>query len=201
MRTSLRVSRTPNMQSDLGLVPLFAHVVTTSALVVLLSIPVVTLPAAMVCGMRRFQRFVLGRPSDWQDLCADLRAACRALLLPTVGLLIVAGGGFLVLETAISRGIPGGEVIGPVAGVLAIGAAVILLRVLYAYAVLGAASARDAFRVARLRCTTDVRGSVWIAFAGVSLIVISFLVPLVALLAPGLLVLAVMAVESHRTTT
>lgn len=174
---------------------LFGETLLTGLLVAVASLPVVTLLPAVAAGCRHLRRYVRGEADALRLLVADLLAALRAL-----GLLGVAFTALLVLLAVntvfLWQGVvPGGRPLAVVMVALAAGTAVVALRSAALWR-LGTSPGQLVQRAAR-RSFTDPTGSLLVVVAiGLCGVLVWMLAPLLVV-APGLLTLALVAVE-HR---
>ncbi|WP_324651525.1 hypothetical protein [Georgenia sp. H159] len=172
----------------------FSEVLLTGMVLCLLSVPLVTLVPALAAGAAHLRRHLEGRPDTLADLWADVRGALRSggwlVSLAIVGLLVV-----LDLNSAIAASgvLPGGTLVQVVSAVVAGSAVVVVLRATGSWS--RQRSWRETLRSAALASATDPAGSALlltaVALCGV---MVWMLTPLVFIV-PGLLCLAVVAVE------
>lgn len=174
---------------------LFGEVLQVGLLVTLVSLPLVTLPAALAAGIRHLRRYVHAEGSPLAAFWADLR---RALLGGSlVGLVAVVLTGILVLDIDLARSgaLPGGPAVEVVGWV---GLALVGVAVLAAAGRWDPVSGwRAAVRSVPRTVATDVPGALYLAAtAGFVVVVAWVLVPLVVP-ALGCAALAVVAIPER----
>lgn len=174
---------------------LFGEVLLVGAIVLVLSLPVVTAVPVLAVGVRHLRRFLVGETDSLRSLLRDLPPAMRDLWplgpLTTVALVLLAYNVWFA-RTGLQ---PGGQAVGVVNVVLAAGVVVVALRVAGAW-IPGQhwwRSVRVAARCARL----DLTGSVLLVAAVVMCGVLVWMLTPLMLIVGGLLALAVLAVEQR----
>lgn len=174
---------------------LFGEVLLVGAIVLVLSLPVVTAVPVLAVGVRHLRRFLVGETDSLRSLLRDLPPAMRDLWplgpLTPVALVLLAYNVWFA-RTGLQ---PGGQAVGVVNVVLAAGVVVVALRVAGAW-IPGQhwwRSVRVAARCARL----DLTGSVLLVAAVVMCGVLVWMLTPLMLIVGGLLALAVLAVEQR----
>lgn len=175
---------------------LFSEMLLTGVVVAVLSVPVLTLLPALAAGTAHLHRYAAERSSTMPMLLRDFAAATRQLWPIAVGGVVVVG--VLVLNAALlAKGaVPGGVPVALLMIALAIAVGIVCLRAAgrWWHARLPAG---EALRAAAQASRRDIGGSMIIALAvGMCTVLGWMLVPL-AVLAPGLLALALLAVEQR----
>ena len=179
-----------------GKFALFGELLMTGLLVTVVSLAVITLPAALAAGIRHLRRYVAAEGSRSTLFWADVRAAIVPGLAVGAGALALTGILLLDIDLARSGFLPGGAVI-EVIGWL--GLAVI------AVALLTAAGAwtpehgwRGALRAVPGLVRADVPGALYLAVTAAFVVIATW--ALVPLLIPalGCAALAVVAVPQRR---
>lgn len=175
---------------------LFGEVLFVGAIVLVLSLPVVTAVAAVAVGVRHLRRHVVGETDSVRRLLRDLLPALRDLwplgLFTPVALVLLAYNVWLG-ETGV---LPGGQAVSAVSVVVGAGVVVVALRVAGTW-VPGQhwwLSVRAAVR----RAGRDFGGSLLLIAAVVMCGVLVWMLTPLVLVVGGLLVLAVLAVEHRR---
>lgn len=174
---------------------LFGEVLLVGAIVLVLSLPVVTVVPVLAVGVRHLRRFLVGETDSLRSLLRDLPPAMRDLwplgpLMPAALVLLAYNVWFA--RTGLQ---PGGQAVGVVNVVVAAGVVVVALRVAGAW-IPGQhwwRSVRVAARCARL----DLTGSVLLVAAAVMCGVLVWMLTPLMLIVGGLLALAVLAVEQR----
>lgn len=172
---------------------LFADVLSVGIAVAVVSLPLVTLPAALSTACAVLRGAGEGRPVTAGRFLVALRRRLRPGDL-VAGLVGLAGLGLVLVDLALAgAGLPGGRAFALLAAVIAVGVAVIGLRACgrgesvgdWPVAVRGAA--RDAVRAPG--------GSGLVVLAVVTAVVCAWMLLPLAFLVPGLLALALTAVD------
>lgn len=175
---------------------LFSEMLLTGVVVAVLSVPVLTLLPALAAGTAHLHRYAAERSSTMRMLLADFATATRELWPIAVGGVVVAG--VLALNAAlIAAGtVPGGVPMAVLMIALAVVAGIVCLRVAGGWWHTRL-PAGQALRAAAQAAGRDIGGSALVALAvGMCVVLAWMLVPL-AVLAPGLLALALLVVEQR----
>jgi hypothetical protein len=175
---------------------LFSETLLTGVVVAVLSVPVLTLIPALAAGTAHLHRYTAARTSTIRMLLTDFAAAWRELWPIAFGAVMLVG--MLVVNAALlaAGAVPGGVPLAVLMSGLAITAGIVCLRVAGRWW-LARLPARDALRAAAQASISDVGGSALVALAvGMCVVLAWMLVPL-AVLAPGLLALALLVVEQR----
>lgn len=172
----------------------FSEVLLTGMILCLLSVPVVTLVPALAAGAAHLRRHLEGRPDSLADLWADVRAALRSggwlVSLAIVALLVVLDVNSTI---AASGALPGGALVQVVSAVLAGCAAVVVLRATGSWSRQRSWPAN--LRSAALTSAADPGGSALLLAAVVLCGVMVWMLTPLVFIVPGLLCLAVVAVD------
>ncbi|MFD2797611.1 Poxvirus protein I5 [Promicromonospora vindobonensis] len=205
---------------------LLGETLLTGVLVLVGSIPVVTVPAALAAGTAHLRRHVGGYDTSVRSYAHDWLAAVRSLW--TLGMLLLGVVAVVVVNTGLtaSGALPGAPAVRWVTWIAAICAAVVLVRAATAWsddegggvgtapdaatapgagtapgvgtAPQGAAGARQVLARGAARSRDDLTGSaLLLAALAMCAVLVWMLVPLV-LVTGGLLSLAAVAVETRR---
>jgi hypothetical protein len=192
---SATIARFPGAAAKFALL---GEVLLVGVVVLALSIPLVTLPAAVAAGAAHLRRFIAAEGSSMRLLLADFRAALRGGIGIGAAALVVAG--VLTLDILVAPSVPGG-------GVVAVAGWVLLIALGTVVALAAASFSPDAGWIAAVRrlpalVAADLGGAVYTAvavtFTG---FITTVLVPLL-LPALGCLILALVAIpERPRRAT
>lgn len=188
---------TPVRARGLGGAGLFGEVLLVVLGVSVLSLPVVTVLPALAAGAAHVRRRLSGDPGRVVDVWHDFVAALRGVwpyALGSVALLVLL---WFNLGVTGSGALPGGTGVQVMTWLLIASLVVVLLRAAGGWR--RGAAWRDVLRDAGRRTGDDLAGSALVLLAvGLCGAGVRLLAPL-AVLVPGLLALAVVAVE-HRTS-
>ncbi|WP_159621727.1 hypothetical protein [Ruania rhizosphaerae] len=181
--------------------PLFAEVMATAVVVVVLCLPVLTAPAALAAGVTHLRRHIEGRSDRVRELLADFVAQVRGSWLFAAGSLLLAAVLVLNLDIARFTALPGAEVIRVVsiAGLVAV--VLVLLRAIEVRGLEPARSWRTAISDGARLALADPIGSVLLLTAVGLCMTIVWMYTLLVILAPGLLTFAIVGVASRRGRT
>lgn len=191
-----------------GRFALLGETLLTGLLVLVGSLPVVTLPAALAAGVAHLRRHLGGYDTSVRAFGRDWLAAVRELWL--LGVCLVVAVVVVVLNTGLttSGALPGSSAVRWVTWAAAACAAVILVRTAAAWSdddpVPGSDATPGSGRVRQLlsRGTTrfrdDVAGSALLVAALVMCVVLVWMLAPLVLVTGGLLSLAAAAVETRR---
>ncbi|WP_295575435.1 DUF624 domain-containing protein [uncultured Microbacterium sp.] len=175
---------------------LFGEVLQVGLLITLVSLPVVTLPAALAAGIRHLRRFVAAEASPISAFWADVRRA----LVPgsLVGLVATVLALVLLLDIDLARSglLPGGAVVEVVGW---IGLAVVSVVVL---AAAGAWTPERGWRAA-LRAVpghlrADIAGAGYLVAAAGFVVILTWMLPPLVIGGLGCAALAVISVPTRR---
>ncbi|MEV5609795.1 hypothetical protein [Streptomyces sp. NPDC052225] len=172
----------------------FAECLLTGVWIAVLSVPVVTAPAAFAAGARHLRRHLSGQSGGWRACLADFRGAVRR------GWLVGLGGLFgfvaVLVDVRVARaGLPGGQLAAAIGLFALIAAAVTVLRAATVWT--PGASWRALLTDAARRTVRAPAGSLLLV-CGLALVALSaeFLTPL-AVPVLGILAAAAVAVEER----
>lgn len=175
---------------------LFGEVLWVGILVVVCSLPIVTLPAALAAGIRHLRRFLAAEASGVRLYLADVRRAFAGGAA-VVGAAVVASAVlWFDVRLASSGALPGGPVVGAVGvvGLVAVGLALVVAAAGWS----PEGGWRRAVRAVPARVAADAAGAAYLVVAlGLTAVVTWQLPPLIV---PGLgcLVFAVVAIGERR---
>lgn len=182
-----------------GRLALFAEVVATGVMVLVGSLLLVTMPAALAAGVAHLRRHVHGLPTSVRRFSREwLRAITTTLPL---GFALVLAAALLVLNLDIAGtgALPGADLVR--------GVSVIVLALAVAVTARAAGAWSDAEGIVRQlgvstlgraawhRVTTDPSGSVLVVVATAAAILLPVLVPPLAVVVGGLVCMAIVAVD------
>ncbi|MBO0609310.1 hypothetical protein [Myceligenerans salitolerans] len=176
---------------------LLAECLLVGVYVLLASLPVVTLPAALAAGAAHLRRHLAGQATDLGRFARDWRAAVRELWGVGAAGLVLAGVLAVNVQVAASGLLPGGPAVRWLSVAVGAVAGVVVLRVSGAWSSPAVRDSRVLDRVARAARSVpaDPAGSVLLVVAiGLCALLVWMLTPLVGVVG-GLLCLAVVAVE------
>ncbi|HZL03450.1 MAG TPA: hypothetical protein VFC48_10035 [Cellulomonas sp.] len=172
---------------------LFGEVLTVGLAVSVLSLPVITVLPAMAAGAEHLRQHVEARPDSLGDLWQAFVAACRGVWLVALGAFALFGLLVLNIELAGTVALPGATGVTVASAVLAAALSVVLLRAAAAWEL--GARWTDVVRTSARRARTDLFGSFMLVVAlGLCAVMVWMLFAL-AVVVPGLMVLAVVAIE------
>jgi len=179
-----------------GGVAAFGEMLVVGLVVVALSLPVITFVPALAAGARHLENHLAGERDSVRDLFSLGWRAIRSGWV--FGLASMAVIGLLLMNVALSlQGVvPGGTVFALLSGALALGVLVVVCRV----AALWKPGLRwsELWRNGRMVTANDPVGSVLVVVGiGVAATVVWMLPPLIVI-APGLIVVALVAAERRR---
>jgi hypothetical protein len=172
---------------------LFSEALVVGLGVSLLSLPVVTALPALAAGVAHLRRHLDGRSDTLADLWTEFRAACRGVWVVSVASVLLLVVLLFNVQVAGSGVLPGGTGVRVLSAVVAVTLLVVLLRAAAGW-VPGAAW-KDVLRDAGRRTGDDLAGSFLLVVALALCAVIVWMLAPLAILVPGLLSLAVVAVE------
>ncbi|KSU78557.1 hypothetical protein GA0061083_0364 [Pseudarthrobacter enclensis] len=185
---------------------LFSETLLAGVLVLLLSLPLVTVPAAYAAGTAHLQRHLDGRDDSVRGLWATFKAALPGSW--KTGALTAAAAVVIVLNLLLAwvGQLPGREVVLPATLVLAGCGAILLLRTASAWADQPHhATARErwtsALETGKALSLKDWTGSLLLAAALFGAVVFVWMLAALFVVVPGMLILAAAAVKlrsSHR---
>lgn len=194
-----------------GRFALLGETLLTGLLVLVGSLPLVTLPAALAAGVAHLRRHLGGYDTSVRTFVRDWLAAVRSLWLLGVFLLLAVV--VVVLNTGLttSGALPGSSVVRWVTWAVAVCAAVVLVRAAAAWsdddAASGSAAApatpatvgvRGLLSHGAARTRDDVAGSALLVAALAMCVVLVWMLTPLVLVTGGLLSLAAVAVETRR---
>lgn len=175
---------------------LFGEVLMIGLLIALVSVPVVTLPAALAAGIRHLRRFIAAEDSRLTFFWKDVRAGLAGGALVGVGVLVLVAVLLLDIDLARSGFLPGGMVVEVVGWVGLAAVALVLLTAAAAWT--PAVGWRGALRAVPRVVAADMPGAAYLVATAVFVVVLT--VVLVPLLLPalGMAALAAVAVPERR---
>lgn len=186
---------------------LLGETLLTGLLVLVGSLPVVTLPAALAAGIAHLRRHLGGYDSSLRTFVRDWLAAVRGLWM--LGVFLVAAVVVVVLNTGLttSGALPGASAVRWVTWAAAACAAVVLVRAVAAWSddaapdsvvTPGTGTVRVLLAHGAARTRDDVAGSALLVGALAMCVVLVWMLPPLVLVTGGLLSLAAVAVETRR---
>ncbi|MDR7382848.1 Poxvirus protein I5 [Promicromonospora iranensis] len=187
---------------------LLGETLLTGLLVLVGSLPLVTLPAALAAGVAHLRRHLGGYDTSVRTFVRDWVAAVRGLWL--LGVLVVLAVVVVVVNTGLtaSGALPGSSAVRWVTWVVAVCAAVVLVRAAAAWsdddtapgstATPGTGGVRQLLSRGAARARDDVAGSALLVAALAMCVVLVWMLTPLVLVTGGLLSLAAVAVETRR---
>lgn len=176
---------------------LFTETLLTGVIVGALSIPIITALPAIAAGVAHLRRHIEGRADPIAGIFADFRVFLRGSWAFGIGGPVLFALLILNLDIATATQIPGAALVTWVSLALVAVLLVIALRMCALRSAQADLSWPTAARTAARRSAADPGGSVLILVAVGLCVVFVWMLKVLVLLTPGLLVLAVLAVE-HR---
>lgn len=182
-----------------GRVALFAEVVATGVMVLVGSLLLVTLPAALAAGVAHLRRHVHGLPTSVRRFSREWLRAMPTTLPLGIGLVLSAALLVLNLDIAGTGALPGADLVR--------GVSVVVLALAVAVTARGAGAWSDEEGIVRgltvstlgraawHRTTADPSGSVLVVVAAISAILLPVLVPPLAVVVGGLVCMAIVAID------
>ena len=185
---------------------LFSETLLAGLLVLVLSLPLVTIPAAYAAGIAHLERHLAGRDDSVRGLWGTFRAALPGSW--KLGLLTAAAAVVIVLNLLLAwvGQLPGREVVLPATLLLAGCGAILLLRTTAAWSDTAGAGTdaggawRSALETGKALSLQDWTGSLLLAAALFGAVVFVWMLVALFVVVPGTLILAAAAVKlrSHR---
>lgn len=185
---------------------LFSETLLAGLLVLVLSLPLVTIPAAYAAGIAHLVRHLAGRDDSVRGLWGTFRAALPGSW--KLGLITAAAAVVIVLNLLLAwvGQLPGREVVLPATLILAGCGAILLLRTTAAWSDATAehqqpkGAWQSAFETGKALSLNDWTGSLLLAAALFGAVVFVWMLAALFVVVPGTLILAAAAVKmrSHR---
>lgn len=180
---------------------LFSETLLAGVLVLVLSIPLVTIPAAYAAGIAHLERHLSGRDDSVRGLWGTFKAALPGSW--KLGITTAAAAVVIVLNLLLAwvGQLPGREVVLPATLILAAGAAILLLRTAAGWpdaavsSTDGKSAWRSALENAQSLSVRDWTGSLLLAAALFGAVVFVWMLAALFVVVPGTLILAAAAVK------
>jgi hypothetical protein len=182
---------------------LFSETLLAGLLVLVLSIPLVTIPAAYAAGIAHLERHLSGRDDSVRSLWTTFRAALSGSW--RLGITTAAAAVVIVLNLLLATvgQLPGSAVVLPATLVLAVVGAVLLLRTAAAWSDFAGPAAGGAWSPAlagaKALSLRDWTGSLLLASALFGAVVFVWMLAALFVVVPGTLILASAAVKMRST--
>ncbi|MFF1252822.1 Poxvirus protein I5 [Pseudarthrobacter sp. NPDC058329] len=189
---------------------LFSETLLAGVLVLVLSIPLVTIPAAYAAGTAHLERHLAGRDDSVRGLWGTFKAALPGSW--KLGITTAAAAVVIVLNLLLAwvGQLPGREVVLPATLILAAAGAILLLRTTAAWsdyagahtgadAKTGNAAWRSALETGQALSLKDWTGSLLLAAALFGAVVFVWMLAALFVVVPGTLILAAAAVKLRST--
>ena len=180
---------------------LFSETLLAGVLVLVLSIPLVTIPAAYAAGIAHLERHLSGRDDSVRSLWSTFRAALPGSW--KLGITTAAAAVVIVLNLLLAwvGQLPGREVVLPATLILAAAGAVLLLRTAAAWSGFagphtdGRSAWRSALETGQAVSVRDWTGSLLLVAALFGAVVFVWMLAALFVVVPGTLILASAAVK------
>ncbi|SLK07395.1 Poxvirus protein I5 [Arthrobacter sp. P2b] len=184
---------------------LFSETLLAGVLVLVLSIPLVTIPAAYAAGIAHLERHLTGRDDSVRGLWGTFKAALPGSW--KLGITTAAAAVVIVLNLLLAwvGQLPGREVVLPATLILAAAGAVLLLRTTAAWSDFtgphtdGRSTWRSALETGQTLSLKDWTGSLLLAAALFGAVVFVWMLAALFVVVPGTLILAAAAVKLRST--
>lgn len=177
---------------------LFAEMLLVGAIVTVLSLPVVTFLAALAAGAGHLRRHAALTGDPLSRLLAEFRENLRGVWGYGVALPLLLGVLVFNVLLLATTPLPGGAVVRWVSIGLGVAVCVVALRAVGRRARDRATTWREAVRGAGAEARGDLGGSVLLAVATGLCALLVWMLPILLVVVPGMLTLAVVAVENRR---
>ncbi len=184
---------------------LFSETLLAGVLVLVLSIPLVTIPAAYAAGIAHLERHLTGRDDSVRGLWGTFKAALPGSW--KLGITTAAAAVVIVLNLLLAwvGPLPGREVVLPATLFLAAAGAILLLRTTAAWSDFtgphadGRSAWRSALETGQALSLKDWTGSLLLAAALFGAVVFVWMLAALFVVVPGTLILAAAAVKLRST--
>jgi hypothetical protein len=184
---------------------LFSETLLAGVLVLVLSIPLVTIPAAYAAGIAHLERHLTGRDDSVRGLWGAFKAALPGSW--KLGITTAAAAVVIVLNLLLAwvGQLPGREVVLPATLILAAAGAILLLRTTAAWSDFtgphteGRSAWRSALETGQALSMKDWTGSLLLAAALFGAVVFVWMLAALFVVVPGTLILAAAAVKLRST--
>ena len=176
---------------------LFGEVLLTGIIVLLLSLPIVTIPLALAIGQRHLLRYLRAEGSQLALIGLDLRDGFVGGV--GIGCAWLAATGILLMDILLvaSGALPGGIAVGAVA--VALLAAVTVLMLWSAASWTPARGWRTAVRAGWVLLRSDLVGSAYLLVAGGFVALLTWMLPPLIIPALGCASFAVVVISTRRS--
>ncbi|SDG66936.1 hypothetical protein [Microbacterium pygmaeum] len=186
------IARFPGAKAGFAL---FGEVLMIGTLITLLSIPLITLPAALAAGIRHLRRYLHGEDSRLAFFWADMRTGILpGLVVGVVGLVLTAIL-LLDIDLANSGALPGGPVIAAVGWVGLAAVGVTLLAAAAAWT--PERGWRAAVTVVPAVLIGDLRGAMYLVATVVFVVVVTWALPPLIIAGLGCAAMAAVAIPER----
>jgi hypothetical protein len=175
---------------------LFGEVLLTGIIVVLISIPIVTIPLALAVGKRHLMRFLRAEGSQLALVAGDVREGFIGGV--GIGCAWLAATGILLMDLLLvaSGALPGGVAVGALVVVLL--AALTVLTLWVAASWTPASGWRAALRVGFASLRTDSVGSAYLLVGAGLVVLFTWMLPPLIIPALGCVCFAIAAIAVRR---
>jgi hypothetical protein len=175
---------------------LFGEVLLTGIVVVLVALPLVTIPLAIGVGKRHLMRFLRAEGSQLALVAGDVREGFVGGV--GVGCAWLAATGILLLDLLLvaSGALPGGIAVGAIAAALLVGLTVLMLWTAASWTPAG--GWRSAVRAGFASLRTDAVGSVYLVVGAALVVLFTWMLPPLVVPAFGCVCFAVAAISARH---
>jgi hypothetical protein len=176
---------------------LFGEVLLTGIIVLLLSLPIVTIPLALAIGQRHLLRYLRAEGSQLALTGLDLRDGFVGGV--GIGCAWLAATGILLMDILLvaSGALPGGIAVGAVAVALLAAATVLMLWSAASWTPAG--GWRTAVRTGWALLRSDLVGSAYLLVAGGFVVLLTWMLPPLIIPALGFASFAVVVISTRRS--
>ena len=174
---------------------LLGEVLTVGILVTLVSLPIVTMPAALVAGVGHMRRFLRAEESTMAAAFAEFKAALAGGALVALGAVVLTLVLLLDIDLANSGALPGGPVVGVIGwlGLAALGVALFTAAGLWTTD----AGWRGALKALPTAIRRDPAGAAYTIATGAFAVVVTWQLAPLVVPALGCVVLAIVAIPER----
>lgn len=179
-----------------GAFALLGEVLLVGLLVTVVSLPLVTMPAALAAGCRHLRRYLAAEGSPLALFWVDVRRGLAGGIAMGAAALVAAVVLLLDISLAGTGALPGGPVVAVVGWVGLVAVAVVVLTAARRWS--PARGWRGAVRGVPRALRADPPGALYVVAAAVFVAVVTWMLPPVLVPALGCAVLAVVAIPERR---
>ena len=175
---------------------LFGEVMLTGIVVLLVALPLVTIPLAVAVGTRHLMRFLRAEGSQLSLVAGDVREGVVGGV--GVGCAWLAASGILLLDLLLvaSGALPGGVAVGAIAAALVVSLTVLMLWTAASWT--PARGWRGAVRAGFASLRTDLVGSAYLLVGAALVVLFTWMLPPLVVPAFGCVCFAVAAISARH---